>query len=776
MEKGILLLVVGCTLLFPRFNVLSSPLDSNAVTKLQKFILHEMNNKRLPALSIAIVEKNEIVYKHHFGFEHPKSGIAISDSTIVSAGSVSQLLITVAVMRLVEQGKVSLDSPVTRYLPELKIAHRFGRPLTLRNILSHHSGIVREFLVGSSFDPTSPSLEHTVLSLNQTDLIYEPSTRFKYSNAGFAIAARVVERCSNKPFEQYIREEVLEPLDLRSSSFGVPGRMHDHLATSYLWTYHKNDWTAPRDWSPSSSGTNFYTTMSDLSLFALMILNNGRSGNGKQILQSASIDSLEQIQFATPGQSEGYGLGFSVGSLDGMTSYSQSGMSYGFSTSFKLVPQAQLGICVTTTVDCANIVCERISDYASRLLLAQQQQRKLPDPDTTTAVIQSIVRPLIGEYTSKTGDRLRLIWRNGRLLLDHDLYINELKLFGDTLIIDDRLAYGLKVYQSGDSLEVDDRMYGRTASVKPNPCLSNWNALIGEYGWDNNILYIYEDRGTLTALIEWFYRYPLKQMNDSVFALPDDGRYAGEKLVFQKDNHGHVSGVSVGPSVLFERRGDAVEGEQFKIVPLKSISVLRKQAMRSLPPKESGEFMKPDLVDVTTLDPSFKLDIRYATRNNFVGEQFYESARAFLQRPAAEAMERAAKRLAAAGMGIIVYDAYRPWYVTKMFWDATPNDKKDFVADPAKGSRHNRGCAVDMGLYDLATGAMLPMVSGYDEFTDRAYPDYPGGTSLQRWYAEQLRMAMESEDFSVYQSEWWHFDYKDYKRYPILNIPFHQLR
>src|SRR5207244_5869749 len=103
----------------------------------------------------------------------------------------------------------------------------------------------------------------------------------------------------------------------------------------------------------------------------------------------------------------------------------------------------------------------------------------------------------------------------------------------------------------------------------------------------------------------------------------------------------------------------------------------------------------------------------------------------------------------------------------KMFWEATPPDKRIFVADPAQGSRHNRGCAVDLSLYDLATGKPVAMAGVYDEMSERSYPGYPGGTSLQRWHRELLRSAMEQQGFTVYEAEWWHFDYRDWKKYPI---------
>ncbi|HEU4413991.1 MAG TPA: M15 family metallopeptidase [Candidatus Angelobacter sp.] len=136
---------------------------------------------------------------------------------------------------------------------------------------------------------------------------------------------------------------------------------------------------------------------------------------------------------------------------------------------------------------------------------------------------------------------------------------------------------------------------------------------------------------------------------------------------------------------------------------------------------------------------------------------------------------RAQRALREKGYGLLIHDAYRPWYVTKMFWEATPDDKKIFVADPKEGSKHNRGCAVDLTLYDLKTGAVAQMPSGYDEMSERAYADYKGGTAEQRERRAILRAAMEKEGFTVYPQEWWHFDFKDWKEYPVMNVRFEEL-
>lgn len=190
------------------------------------------------------------------------------------------------------------------------------------------------------------------------------------------------------------------------------------------------------------------------------------------------------------------------------------------------------------------------------------------------------------------------------------------------------------------------------------------------------------------------------------------------------------------------------------------------------PPKEERAFRPPDLVELVTLDPTIRLDVRYATKNNEFGRPFYKEARAFLQRPAAEALARVNRALRAKGYGLLVFDGYRPWSVTKQFWDLTPADKKVFVANPKNGSRHNRGGAVDLTLYDLKTGLEADMGGRYDEMTERSYVTYDKGPKEALARRELLADEMGKEGFFVYAFEWWHFDWKDFREYPVLDVPF----
>ncbi|MBC7692615.1 MAG: M15 family metallopeptidase [Methylotenera sp.] len=182
-----------------------------------------------------------------------------------------------------------------------------------------------------------------------------------------------------------------------------------------------------------------------------------------------------------------------------------------------------------------------------------------------------------------------------------------------------------------------------------------------------------------------------------------------------------------------------------------------------------------ELVELPEVDPTFRLDVRYATSDNFIGRAVYTEARAFLQKPAAEALLRVHRSLLPHGYGLLIFDGYRPWSVTKIFWDETPEEKRIFVANPESGSIHNRGCAIDLGLHDLETGLEVEMPSAFDEMTERSYANYPGGTSESRQARDLLRSSMEAQGYEGIKFEWWHFNFKGWRDYPVLNLAFHEI-
>ena len=302
----------------------------------------------------------------------------------------------------------------------------------------------------------------------------------------------------------------------------------------------------------------------------------------------------------------------------------------------------------------------------------------------------------------------------------------------------------------------------------------DWKQIAGIYKAGKEAIVIFERNGKLFYAVAGAIELPLKKDQAGRYFISSKEGDHGQ-VWFERSISGQVTALSLNKVLMPRSDAGSDPAHFYHVSPVQPISELREAALKLSPPVETGPFRKPDLVELATVDPVIHLDIRYASAKNFLSTPVYTQARAFMQRPAAEALLRVLHKLQPLGYGLLIHDAYRPWYVTKIFWDATPAEGKIFVADPEKGSKHNRGCAVDLTLYDLTTGEAVEMAGLYDEMSPRSFPNFPGGTSLQRWHRDLLRRAMESEGFTVNEDEWWHFDYKDWKQYGILNVPFEKI-
>lgn len=754
-----------------------------AVAELEKLIKHEVDDKKLPALSIALVDDQKVVWAAGFGFQDRARKIPATAETVYRVGSVSKLFTDVAVMQLVEEGKIDIDASVAKYIPEFKPSYKEGeKQITLRMLMSHRSGLIREPPVGNYFDPSEPSLEKSVLSLNGIGLIYPPESRIKYSNAAIGVVGFAVAKSQNAKYEEYIQRKVIDPLGMKSSSFVLTPAVKKNLADATMWTYHGREFPAPTFELGVAPAGCMYSTVLDLAKFQSCLFAGGKVGD-KPFLKPETLAEMYRPQFSKKDAKAGFGLGFSVGEFEGKQRIGHGGAIYGFATSFSALPGDKLGVIVVSSRDVSNAVTGRIADDALRQMLAVKAGKPLPKiaiPEKVEPI--PALESLLGRY------------RNGETVIDitesfGNVYFESsargdrvrVRKRGERYYFDDVLAASGYFVREGGAI-VTGGMGGKNykkekpLTAPPADAPAKWKGLIGEYGFDHLPLYIYEKDGKLYALIELTEINPLTEESENVFAFPADrNMYHGEKLVFTRDKNGRATKVAAASVVMERRKIDGDEGETFKIKPVKPLDEIRKAALAAKPPVEKGEFRAPELVDLATID-GMKFDIRYATDNNFLGTPFYTSAKAYMQKPAAEALARVHKKLKDQGYGLLVFDAYRPWHVTKMFREATPEKFHSFVADPEKGSRHNRGCAVDLTLYDLKTGKPVEMVSGYDEFSDRSFPDYPGGTSRQRWHRDLLRAAMFAEGFTVYEEEWWHFDYKDWQKYPILNKTFEELK
>jgi len=748
---------------------------AETVQALKPLIEHELKEKGIPSIAVALVDGQQIVWAQGFGYSDPDHRVDATAGTVYRAGSVSKLFSDVGIMQLVEQGKLNLDAPVSDYIPDFHPHNPFGKPITLRELMSHRSGLVREPPVGHYFDSHPPGLADVVHSLNETTLTYPPGAHTKYSNAGVTVVGYILQQRSGQAFAPYLESAILGPMGLETSGFELTPNLSGSLAKAQIWTYDGRLFPAPTFEIGTFPAGSLYTTVKDLGRFESVLFAGGR-GAGGPVVSESTLHEMWTPQFSTAAEPGRYGIGFALRDLDGHRLVGHDGAIYGFATSLAALADDKLGAVAIATLDSSNGVTDHIVTEALKLMLAARAHKTLPAVELTTPIDPSLARHLAGEF-GKGPDAFDLGEQEGRLFMQKMSggFQREIRSLGGNLIEDDRLSYGTPLSPVDHAIQVGSTKHEQVETTRPAPPTPALQELIGEYGWDYDILYVLEKGGHLEVLIEWYEYDPLKEVSRDVFQFPDYGLYDREHATFERDAHGAITGVRIGYVDFRRRAGGNISGGVFHVHPLKPVPELRRDALATQPPAESGDFLKPDLVELVKLDPTIKLDIRYATTRNFLSSPMYQEARAFMQRPAAEAVVRTSQKLHTMGFGLMIHDAYRPWYVTKMFWDAVPDPDHIFVADPSQGSRHNRGCAVDLTVYDVKTGRAVPMVSTYDEMTDRVYPFYPGGTSLERWDRALLRHAMEDEGFTVYDDEWWHFDYKDWRRYPILNVPYEQI-
>jgi D-alanyl-D-alanine dipeptidase len=180
-----------------------------------------------------------------------------------------------------------------------------------------------------------------------------------------------------------------------------------------------------------------------------------------------------------------------------------------------------------------------------------------------------------------------------------------------------------------------------------------------------------------------------------------------------------------------------------------------------------------ELIEIKKAIPSIVLDIRYATKNNFMQQVMYKQARAFARKPVVEHLKKIQEILKAQGYGLKIFDAYRPYAITLAFWEKASD--KNFVANPAKGSKHNRGCAVDLTIIDLKTGKDVPMPTPYDSFAAEASPHFEKLSPEIIKNRDFLIATMQANGFKVIYNEWWHFDFNGWQDYDLMDIPFEKL-
>ncbi|MDZ4699725.1 MAG: serine hydrolase [Rhodothermales bacterium] len=739
---------------------------------LDAFIRHELADKGIPGLSLSLVSGQRVVLERGYGFADPDARTPATPFTVYRVGAVSQAFTTVAVLERQERGLLNLDAPIETYLAEFRPLNPFGHPITLRQILSHQSGLPRESPIGHYFDPTEPTLHATVASLNATSLVYPPETFTKYSNAAFAVAGFVIERVQQKPFEQHLRA-VLDRMDLRRTSFTPRFDLRGKLAQGFQWTYDGRAVSAPLFEPGAAPALSLYTTANDLGRFLTVLFADGKSPYGA-ILSPAAIEAMWTRPPATARQQTPYGLGFVVSSFGAERRMDIEDSFHGYTARLDILPDSKMGIALTANMANTNAVLERIASYAFALLRAEQAGAPLPAAPVTRRVHPALRDRFGGHYAGPAGE-VTISEMAGELYVCQDIRRTRLRqsITGDSLWTDDRHAHGsiVSLLPNG-ALQLAGDTY--TRRDPPRPVLHNADLVsyVGVYKNDVHDLFILEREGQLFTLLDWIRYFPLAPDDAASFTFPDEGMFGGETVSFVRDAAGKVVAVTLA-NMTFERAPDPVYPIAATPLPVpQSLDRLIQEARTASPPVDAANMKPPELVDIAIVDPLLNLDIRYAHNDNILGQAIYEEPRALLQKPVSDALFRVQAAVRRDGYGLIIFDAYQPWHLSRVLWQAAPDSLKHFFAEPSVGSSQNRACAVALNLYDLDSGSPMAMPTEVGALTPEASASYPITDNQLRWNRDFLRTVMEAEGFAVHPYTWWMFEHTGCAGYPILNESF----
>lgn len=538
----------------------SEVIEKNITKRLEKEIVpiieKDMARLKVPGLSMAIVSDGKVLWKKGFGYQNREEKLPATPETVYRVGSISKLFNAIAIMQQQEKGKLDIDSEIKRYLPYMDFENPFDRPaiVTLRHFLSHKAGILRECPVGHYFDDTEPSIEETAKSMAGTILVYPPGLKTKYSNIGVGIAGHVLEKVVKKDFAEYQKEFLLIPLGMNTSSFLPENFIKKKVAEGYMRDLEGKQWKAPHFRFGYLPAANLYSTVIDLSKFITFILNEG-----KPLLKNETFKEMNTVQFTDKKDASGFGLGFSVSKLHNFRSVGHGGAVYGFSSNLIVIPEQKLGAVVLNNLDGANGFNYKIAYMSLGIALEEKTGKKILKVPESVEITSSELKRYEGRY-ERNGLPVWLVLRKEKLFYEpYGTGKQLIPVSQEEFITDDLLGYGERIgimEEDGrlKGIHINKKLYKKTEEnerVKVLPPIL-WDRLIGDYGPDYNIMKVYEKDGKLTVLIEWFYEYPLLQVEGLRFKFPDYGLYMDEEFVF-KEKKGKIVEVMVGP-VSFKRR------------------------------------------------------------------------------------------------------------------------------------------------------------------------------------------------------------------------------
>ena len=526
---------------------------SNAISQWRKAIQAEVDAGHVSGVSVAMVHDQKLVYADGFGFADKKRGRTTTAGTVYRAGSISKLFTALAAMQWVERGQIDIDQPARRYVPEFAVVNPFeqGGDVTLRQLMCHRSGMVRESPVGSYFDPTEPSVADTVASLAGCALVYPPNTKTKYSNSGVTVVGRAVALVADESYEDYQARHLLAPIGMNDSSFRLNRTLKKRLAKGYLPVADGRGGFREIESPHFELGTipagNLYTTARDLGRFLSFLFAEGWIGD-RQLIQHATLQEMFTPQLTD--QAVGFGLGFNMGEFRGLKTFSHSGAVYGFTSIMIGIPSHKLGVVVLINDDIAIGPMRKLSELGLNLMLEADQGLPFPETKPTAELASDLMAALVGDYESES------FWGEIRLN-DGTLEANiggqrlQLRAVGDLTFegsgrIAEQTPFEFNRAESGSvqGFSAFGRSFQRIDPDQIPDTPLHWQELLGSYGPKFIPLIVSIRHGHLYAMTENEFDNRLTPVTRHVFKMPR-GLYTDEYLVFQADAKGRLRGATL---------------------------------------------------------------------------------------------------------------------------------------------------------------------------------------------------------------------------------------
>ncbi|MBM3830841.1 MAG: beta-lactamase family protein [Verrucomicrobia bacterium] len=521
-----------------------------AIESLQRLAAAEVERGILPGFTLALVDDQRLVWSGGFGLADVKRKLPARPDTVYRVGSVSKLFNAVAVMQQVETGRLDLDAPVQKFVPDFRIESRFTNagPVTLRQLLCHRSGLIRESPVGGYYDDQQPTILATVRSVADCALVNPPNTQTRYSNIGATVAGYAVQSVTGTGYDFYARERLLKPLGMQDSSFVLTPAVQRKLSNSYMRIANA-DGTFRHEASPLFElGTipagNLYASAEDLARFMSCLFAEGKTAEGGQILRAATLNEMCTPQLTTA--TNGFGLGFSIGRFGNFKTVSHSGAVYGFSSSFIALPGPKVGVIVLANEDIAMGPVGKLAEAGLELLLQAKLGRTPTAKPEPVKLDPAALAALAGEYESESywaklevdGDKLRANIASQELVFTP---LNPTKFRADG-----RFSHNGPVeFSRNASGQVSFTALGQRFSPAPsNPPLipPAWQKFLGSYGPKFIPAIVSVRHGHLYVMTENMVDYRLRPVNRTTFAFPP-GLYTDEHLVFNMDTTGKARSV-----------------------------------------------------------------------------------------------------------------------------------------------------------------------------------------------------------------------------------------